>query len=92
VLPRVVGASAICGWRGDGRMWNGGYGGWGWVGWILTAVVLVVVFALVITVVVMAVRYLSGGQRGAGGSTQPQGAGEVLAERFARGEIMRRGG
>ena len=66
--------------------------GWGWVGWILTALVLVVVFALVITVVAMAVRYLSGGQRGARGSTQPQGAEGVLAERFARGEIMRRDG
>jgi len=62
VLPRVVGASAMCGWGGNGWMWNGGYGGWDWVGWILTAVVLVVVFALVLTVVAMAVRYLSVGR------------------------------
>jgi putative membrane protein len=77
----------MCGWGGNGWMWNGGYGGWSWVGWILTAVVLVVVFALVITAVVVAVRYLSGGHHGAGGSTRPRGAEEVLAERFARGEI-----
>ena len=77
----------MCGWGGNGWMWNGGYGGWGWVGWILTAVVLVVVFALLTAAAVMAVRYLSGGQHGAGGSTQPPGAEDVLAERFARGDI-----
>ncbi|WP_142383355.1 SHOCT domain-containing protein [Mycobacterium intracellulare] len=77
----------MCGWGGNGWMWNGGYGGWGWVGWILTAVVFVVVFALLITVAVMAVRYLSGGQRGAGGPMRPRGAEDVLAERFARGDI-----
>ena len=79
----------MCGWDGNGWMWNGGYGGgWGW-GWIVTAVVLVVLFALVITAIVLAVRYLSGGSghRGPGSAQQARGAEEVLGERFARGEI-----
>lgn len=72
----------MCGWDGgNGWMWNGGWGGW-----ILTAVVLVVFFALLITAVVVAVRYLGGGG-GHRGSAQARGAEDVLAERFARGEI-----
>ncbi len=78
----------MCGWNGNGWMWNGGYGsGSGGAGWIITAIVLVVIFAVVITAVVFAVRYLSGGHRGYGGSQQARGAEDVLAERFARGEI-----
>ncbi len=77
----------MCGWNGYGGMWNGGYGGgWGWVGWIITAVVLVVIFAALITAVVFGVRYLSG-HHGLGDSQQARGAEDVLAERFARGEI-----
>ena len=75
-------------WNGYCGMWNGGYGGgWGWVGWIITAVVLVVIFAALIAAVVFAVRYFTGGHRGLGGSQQARGAEDVLAERFARGEI-----
>ncbi|MGB8503848.1 MAG: SHOCT domain-containing protein [Mycobacterium sp.] len=77
----------MCGWNGYGGMWNGGYGsGWGWVGWIITAIVLVVFFAVLITAVVVAARSLTGGHRGPGGH-QVRGAEDVLAERFARGEI-----
>lgn len=77
----------MCGWNGYGGMWNGGYGGgWGWVGWTITAVVLVLFFAVLITAAVLAVRYLSGGHRGPGGHPG-RGPEEVLAERFARGEI-----
>lgn len=47
---------------------------------------LVLIFATLITAVVFAVRYLSG-HRGLGGSQQARGAEDVLAERFARGEI-----
>ena len=65
----------------------GGYGGgWGCGGWIVTAVVLVVFFALLITALVLAVRYLGGGG-GHRGSGQARAAEDVLAERFARGEI-----
>jgi len=71
-------------WNGYGGMWNGG---WGWIGWIITAVVLVLIFAALIAAVVFAIRYLSGGHRGLGGSQRARGAEDVLAERFARGEI-----
>ena len=78
-------------WNGYCGMWNGGYGGygggWGWVGWIITAVVLVVIFAALIAAVVVAIRYLSGHRGGPGASQQARGAEDVLAERFARGEI-----
>lgn len=79
----------MCGWGGNGWMMNGGYGGgWGWVGWIVTAVVLVLIFAALITAVVFAVRYFSGdGHRGPGSPQQARSAEDVLAERFARGEI-----
>ena len=79
----------MCGWGGNGWMWNGGYGGgWGW-GWIVTAVVLVVLFALVITATVLAIRYVpgGGGHRGPGSPQQARGAEGVLGERFARGEV-----
>lgn len=77
----------MCGWGGgNGSMWNGGYPGWGWGGWILTAVVLVVLFAVLITAVVVAVRYVGGGG-GHRGAAQGRAAEDVLAERFARGEI-----
>ena len=79
----------MCGWDGNRWMWNGGYGGgWGW-GWIVTAVVLSVLFALVITAIVLAVRYLTGpGRHGnARSPQQTRGAEDMLAERFARGEI-----
>lgn len=76
----------MCGWDGNGWMWNSGYGG-GW-GWIVTAVVFTVVFAVVITAIVLAVRYLAGGHHHSG-TTAPQArsAEDVLAERLARGDI-----
>jgi putative membrane protein len=58
-------------------------------GWILMIVGMVAVWALVITAVVLAVRYLAGPR---GTAAIPSGSGEtraedVLAQRFARGEI-----
>lgn len=75
----------MCG--GNGWMWHGGYGGgWGWAGWLATAVVMVAFFALVITGIVVAVRYLTGGNhrptQHPGGDRQPE---HLLAERFACG-------
>ena len=78
----------MCGNGGNGWMWHNGYGGWGWGGWILTVVVMVVFFALLITAVVFAVRYVTGGShRGQAGAGSARAAEDVLAERFARGEI-----
>jgi putative membrane protein len=76
-----------------GWMWNDGYGwGWGWGGWILMALVMIVFWALVITAIVLAVRYFAGGgttHGRAGGGPTPTGgrAEDLLAERYARGEI-----
>ncbi len=77
----------MCGRGGNGWMWNSGYG-WGW-GWIITAVVLVALFALLITAIVLAVRSLTvaGRHGGAGSTQQTRGAENMLAERFARGDI-----
>ena len=69
-------------WYGDGS-------GWGWGGWILMGVVMVVFWAVVITLVVLAVRYLTAdrGTRPAPPAPAPGRAEDLLAERFARGEI-----
>ena len=69
---------------GDGWMW----GGWGWGGWILMSLVMVVFWALVITAIVLAIRYLTGGSDPNQVSpSSARAAEDVLAERFARGEI-----
>lgn len=74
---------------GDGGMWHHGY--WGWGSWIVTAMVMTLFFALVITAIVAAVRYLGGPghqHRPAAHGPQPgRRPDEILAERFARGDI-----
>lgn len=61
-------------------------GGWGWGGWLMMTVGMTLVFAVVITVIVVAVRYLTTGH--SGHATPVAHAPEaLLAERFARGEI-----
>lgn len=70
---------------GLGQHWHDGDhmdGGWWWVmgiGWL-------VVLALLVVVVVVMVRHLGGSGPGSGGDARRQ-AEDVLAERFARGEI-----
>ncbi len=69
---------------GDGWM----SGGWGWGSWILMTLAMVVVWALVITATVLAIRYLTGGSHPSQASpSSARAAEDVLAERFARGEI-----
>jgi putative membrane protein len=75
----------MCGWDGNGWMWNGGYGG-GW-GWILSVVVFTALFAVVITAIVLGVRYLASDRHGTPGAPQSRAAEDVLDERLARGEI-----
>lgn len=77
----------MCGWNGNGWMWNGGYGGWGWAGWTLTAVVFVLLFAALITAAVAGVRYVTGSGHRVPASRSARAAEDVLAERFARGEV-----
>lgn len=70
----------------DGWMWGHG---WGWAGWVLFVVLTVVFWAAVITAIVLAIRY-AGGARNSGSAPPPYGPPhpeDVLAERFARGEI-----
>jgi putative membrane protein len=61
---------------------------WGWVGWTLMAFGMVAFWALVITAIVLAVRWLID-QRGTTGPpvVRQNRAEDLLAERFARGEI-----
>ncbi|MFZ0832267.1 MAG: SHOCT domain-containing protein [Mycobacterium sp.] len=70
----------------DGWMWNHG---WGWGGWIVMTVVMVLLLAAVITAIVLAVRYLAGPPPTTGAPTgyRPSHPEDVLAERFARGDI-----
>jgi putative membrane protein len=63
-------------------------GDWGWAGWALMTVGMVLFWALVITAVVLVVRHVAGARGSAAppppGSTRAE---DVLAERFAAGEI-----
>ncbi|MGW3955147.1 SHOCT domain-containing protein [Streptomyces sp. NPDC004752] len=70
-------------------------GGWGWGGWFTMAVFMVLFWALIIAGVIALVRYLTGthhpqpGPRPSSGEPRwgSRRAEELLAERFARGEI-----
>ncbi|MFE4870439.1 SHOCT domain-containing protein [Streptomyces sp. NPDC056682] len=71
-------------------------GGWGWGAWFIIAMFMVLFWALVIAGIVALVRYLSGAhhdrQSARPLSSDEQGWGsrraeDLLAERFARGEI-----
>jgi len=67
---------------------------WGWGAWLAMSVMMLLVWGLIIAGIVALVRYLGGtrqGGHGHGGQTS-NGSGqasaeELLAERFARGEI-----
>jgi uncharacterized membrane protein/Zn-dependent protease with chaperone function len=65
-------------------------GHWGWGSWILTTGTTIVFWALVITAVVLLARYLLSLSQRPTGTTRAAGASnaeQVLAERYARGEI-----
>ncbi|WP_030982837.1 SHOCT domain-containing protein [Streptomyces sp. NRRL S-1813] len=75
-------------------MWY--YGGWGWGGWFVMTAVMVLFFALALVGIVALVHYLTRDHRGhQPGPPPPSGkngwggrrAEDLLAERFARGEI-----
>ncbi|MFG2951963.1 SHOCT domain-containing protein [Streptomyces adustus] len=71
-------------------------GGWGWGGWFFMAMFMVLFWALVIAAIVALFRYCSGAHHDRQ-SPRPRSSGEqgwgssraedLLAERFARGEI-----
>ena len=66
-----------------------GWDGWGWGGWVLMTMVMVLFWAAVITAIVLAVRYLGGGgsHRNQASAGSARAAEDMLAERYARGEI-----
>ena len=86
--------------RGNGRGWGGTDGAWwgmhdgmGWGGWLLMLLLVLLLAGLVVGVVLVLLR-----ATGAGGSLSAQtpdpvlggltsGAGSLLDERYARGEI-----
>ncbi|MEE6165975.1 MULTISPECIES: SHOCT domain-containing protein [unclassified Mycolicibacterium] len=80
-MTAYEGSGAMCGWDGNGWMWNGG------LGWIMTATVFTMLFAVVITGIVLGVRYLASGRHGAPPAPQGRAAEDVLGERLASGEI-----
>ena len=71
-------------WDGNGWMWAHGWGG----GWLMAVLTLTLFFALVVAGIAVTTRYLKpgGSQNGARLSTATA-AEDVLAHRFARGEI-----
>lgn len=70
-------------------MYDGWMDGWGWGGWVLMCVVMVSFWAVVITAIVLGIRYPVGSGGASGGSPryEPPRPKDVLAGRFARGEI-----
>lgn len=68
--------------------WNGNMGGWGYA---LMVISFVLFWGAVIAAIVLLARYLGSGNRGRGtGASSGTGSGyaeDLLAERFARGEI-----
>lgn len=72
-------------------MWYDG-NGWGWGAWLVMALMMVAFWGLLIVGLVALVRYVGGPRDGAhvkpaGPAPGPDRAQDVLAERFARGEI-----
>ncbi|MEU8693926.1 SHOCT domain-containing protein [Streptomyces sp. NPDC048665] len=77
-------------------MWYDGGWGWGWGGWIVMTVFMVLFWAVVLVGLLALVRHLAGSRHHQQpGSPPPPGEGgwqerraeNLLAERFARGEI-----
>ncbi|MDH6194272.1 putative membrane protein [Mycobacterium frederiksbergense] len=65
-------------------MW---YGGMGWGGWIMMILLMLLFWGGLITAIVLAARALAPDSRTRRGATALPRADELLAERFARGEI-----
>jgi putative membrane protein len=64
-----------------------GYGPMGLWGYVFGAISMVLFWGLVILAIIALVRYLADRTRPRGVATPPASAEQVLAERYARGEI-----
>ena len=62
---------------------------WGWGAWLAMGVMMLLFWGLIIAGVIALVRYLGGTREGGrlGSRSERARAEDVLAERFARGEI-----
>lgn len=63
--------------------------GWGGGGWLIMTVTVILFWAALIVTIALSIRYLTGGagRGGREGNPPTRSAEDVLAERFARGEI-----
>lgn len=77
--PRARGGEA--GGKGNVMMW--GNGGWGWAGWLLMSVSMVVFW----TLVGYGIYWLVRASQKSSEHTHGPDADDILADRFARGEI-----
>jgi putative membrane protein len=71
----------------------GGYGGFGLIGGIIGLVITIVILVGLVVLVVWAVRRITGSQQGflppMSQNANQMNASEILAQRYARGEITR---
>lgn len=72
----------MCGWS-----WGWGGNGWGWGGTAMTIVLAVLLVAVIIAVVVAIRDLATGGSQHHEASSAGPGPEDMLAHRFARGEI-----
>ena len=68
-------------------MWYYDHGGMGWGGWLVMGLTFVLFWGAILTLVVYAVRGFRSGNDGNPPEPTTPRADDVLAERFARGEI-----
>lgn len=65
------------------HMWDGG-----WHGWFLGPIMMIVFFAIAVAIVVLLIRWLTGGAQNKVPPVSPgKSPMDILKERFARGEI-----
>lgn len=69
-------------------MWYGG-GGPGWGGWLVMSLSMLVFWGLLIWAIVAFVRWAGSSSSGAARGSQPETPEQILARRFASGEIDR---
>lgn len=90
-LAAAVALTPVMAWANAGREGAYGHGtmmGGGWGHWVAGPVMMILVIAAIVAIVVLVVRWM-GGAGGGGGVQGPaiKSPGDILKERYARGEI-----